>query len=249
MNRLKNSLLAKRILLSTTIIFFLVGILSAVSYYQSSKAIAKEIEAQLEAQLHELAYKISMEEEILEDEINLLAKIDDICNYHLNDGDTIQAFLQDFASTKEGSVEHLFITDPDGSVIYDNVDGELKGTDLSDRAYFKEGQNGNSAWSDIIISRFSSQDIIVYSTPLITKSGDFQGVLAVTILFDHIADLIHEVHVGEMGYAYMLDSNGNFIVHPTESLLGVHVSGLSIPELTSALDDMTAGGTGEIKYT
>lgn len=249
MNRIKNSLLAKRILLSSGIILLVVSVLSVINYFQSASALTEEIKLQLDAQLHELAVIITMEQETVEEELKLLAMMDDIRNSQSVSETKVNDFLKKFSDSKPESIENVFITDAKGVVTNDDMDGELLGTDLSDRGYFVDSSKGEVGVSDVIDSRFSGDLIQVISVPLYNDSGDFQGIVAVCILFEHFAQIINSVHVGDGGYAYLLDHDGNFLTHPRAEYVGVNVADLGVAQLTAELPKMLAGESDEVHYT
>lgn len=249
MKKFKNSLLAKRIVLSAGLVLLVVVVLSAVSYIRSSQAITTEIKLQLSAKLHEIQNNIILEQSALEDELEILGNLKVIRHYASEESTEITTILTDYAEHQEGIVEHVFITDGSGTVVLDSDSGVLVGTDLSDRSYFKLNQQGQNAWSDLITSRFSGNTVQVISVPLFGDNKSFEGIIAVTIDFNHFRQMLNAVKVGEGGYAYLLDSKGLVISHPNPDMIDTLITDYGITELNEALPSMVAGDKGEVFYT
>ncbi len=57
--------------------------------------------------------------------------------------------------------------------------------------------------------------MITYSSPIYADNGDLLGVIGVDIEFSVFSDIIGNIEVYENGYAYLLNSEQYFMVHPT----------------------------------
>lgn len=247
--KISNSLLVKNVLFIVTIILVIVGTLSVVSYSFSSKAITKEIEIQLDAKLNSLKNTIITAQKALEGEVALIGCMNSIKNYQSSDVSEINEILKTYVECRADIVENIFITDTNGIVVHDNDADSLAGTDVSSRDYFIEGKAGNTAWSEVIESKFTGRDVQVISMPLRDEQNRFVGIIAVTISFDQFRDIINGVHVGENGYAYMIDSDGVTIAHPTEAAINTKLESIGVEALTKHIPDMVAGETGQLTYT
>lgn len=130
----------------------------------------------------------------------------------------------------------LFI-DFDGGVIILNTDGivtvtepfrpDLQGQDFSTRSYFQNTRALRSfTFSDIIQESGSGEDIIVVAVPIISREGNFQGVLAgrFYVRFQRIGEETQKLQVGDIGEAYLIDRNGRVIYHPDYSLISADFS-------------------------
>ncbi|MDC7236006.1 MAG: methyl-accepting chemotaxis protein [Spirochaetales bacterium] len=115
--------------------------------------------------------------------------------------------------------ELLALTDNKGLVIASSDSTHIGSLDLKDREYFRESMKGNTFSSDIIISRVSSEPVIVVSTPVYAE-GAVQGVLLGSLnLGAFIETHISPVVVGHEGYAYMMDDKGIIFAHPNKDLI------------------------------
>jgi signal transduction histidine kinase len=129
------------------------------------------------------------------------------------------------------------LIDFDGGVIILNTDGivtvtepfrpDLQGQDFSTRPYFQNTRALRSfTFSDIIQEPGSDEDIIVVTVPVISREGEFQGVLAgrFYVRFQRIGEEIQKLQVGDVGEAYLIDRNGSVIYHPDYSLISADFS-------------------------
>ena len=113
--------------------------------------------------------------------------------------------------------EAISVADKNGKVIASNDTAEIGTMDISDRDYFKTSMQGNTVFSDAIISKLSGNPIVVVATPVIVEK-EARGVLFATIsLADFNSIFIDSIVVGEEGYAYILDKNGIVLSHPDKS--------------------------------
>ena len=245
--RIRRSLLRKNVLLSTSIIFVLILSLSGVSYLRSSTAIKNEIVQQLQATFRATQGAIESKQENLADQVYFMSHLSVVAEGE--DRAAIISVLEDYGHQNKDIVEHVFITDVDGIVIYDNVAGQLVGTDLSDRAYFTASKQGTAVWSEVLPSKFSGKSIQVVAAPIYSEYGNYIGILGATIDYQVITDIVYDVTIGEKGYAYLIDQDGTIIAHPTEDMIGKKLAELGIPELNEAVESMVAGEEDQVHYT
>lgn len=93
-----------------------------------------------------------------------------------------------------------------------NSDGKY--INISEKSYFKEAVAGKNYVSDVIrASGKISGNSIILAVPII-ENGSVQGVLYGLLEAKHISDIINFDFFGGRGYEYILDRNGNIIVHP-----------------------------------
>ena len=88
--------------------------------------------------------------------------------------------------------------------------------DLSDRDYFKEGQEGRAFITDVFYGRLSEMPVVVFSAPLMIDR-EFRGVVAGSISFDTIIRTILSTRFGEAGRFHLLNSKGESIEIITDS--------------------------------
>ncbi|MCG2785945.1 MAG: GAF domain-containing protein [Anaerolineae bacterium] len=126
------------------------------------------------------------------------------------------------------------------STLSAQFESQLKGDDLL--AQTKDGQR---FISPVYIDDLTSEPLIVIAIPAQNAFGDFQGVLVAELNLKFIWDLVDQIEVGETGYAYVVDNQGNLIAFGDTArvLRGENVAQISevaaFIENPSALEDLT----------
>jgi methyl-accepting chemotaxis protein len=75
------------------------------------------------------------------------------------------------------------------------------------------------------------------------------GVIAANVIFDRFAQMLSDVKIGDKGYAYAIDHEGNFIYHTDPLLIGTSIKELNIKELSEASDKMIQGEASRLYYS
>lgn len=126
------------------------------------------------------------------------------------------------------------------STLSAQFEAQLKGDDLL--AQTKDGQRFISS---VYIDDLTSEPLIAIAIPAKNVFGDFQGVLVAELNLKFIWDLVDQIKVGETGYAYVVDNQGNLIAFGDTArvLRGENLAQISevaeFIENPSALTDIT----------
>jgi len=114
-------------------------------------------------------------------------------------------------------------------------------------------------WSEPRLESSLHGLVVTTSIPVFDSLGEFRGVAAVDIRLSRITDLVSQIHVGQTGFAFLLDSNGRLMALPEAGYesFGVTPEGVASGELLErsvlkdapmslfdALIKMTTGQTG-----
>ena len=116
-----------------------------------------------------------------------------------------------------------------------NLDGELfagsrteilaargaeSNLNIADRAYFQTALRGETAVSDLVISRGTGRPLIVVAHP-VRSGGRIAGVIFTAVDRARFTEkLIRPITVGESGYVYLFDRNGLCVSHPNPEFIG-----------------------------
>jgi len=120
----------------------------------------------------------------------------------------------------EGIVVDFQLIDKHGIVNLDHARPSNAGMDVSDRGYYIKTRGLMTG--EVHISGLShleefnpNKRYITVSTPLISH-GRFKGVALFAISVDDIAgEYVSQLRVGKRGYAWVVDSGGTLVYHPT----------------------------------
>ncbi len=144
----------------------------------------------------------------------------------------------------------IFVTDASGTIYTGELENgqEYKGANLGDKKYFQHAkQSGSAAVGDMYNSKVTGDLIAVICAPVQSKSGEFLGVFGMSMKATNISDIILAKKVGKTGYAFMINSSGIIIAHPTAK----HVLTLdlrTLKDMAEITQNMMAGNYGVNEY-
>lgn len=113
--------------------------------------------------------------------------------------------------------EQFTLTHPDydtlsfidkSGVIQWNSSGAGGSTNVGDRDYFLAAAKKSDYVSDVIESRVTGRLIVVFISPVVGPSGDFQGGVAGSVRLNTLDELMHQFQLGTTGETYILNRNG-----------------------------------------
>jgi putative methionine-R-sulfoxide reductase with GAF domain len=94
---------------------------------------------------------------------------------------------------------------------------------------FTQAKAGKRYISPVYIDELTSEPLVAIAVPVQDIFGDFKGVLVAELNLKFMWDLVDQLKVGETGYAYVVDSQGELIAFGDTArvLRGENVSGIS----------------------
>lgn len=127
-----------------------------------------------------------------------------------------------------------------------SMSGDLKFTDgseisISDRPYFKKALNGETAVSDVVMSRVNGKPELFFITP-IKSGGNTKGFLVSRMDAMMLSEITDKLGYGEYGYAYMLNVDGVTVAHQKRELVEKQFNPVTASETDpafSAVADLT----------
>ena len=93
-----------------------------------------------------------------------------------------------------------------------------KEVDVSDRDYFLQAKNGENFITEAFLSKSKGIMQIALSTP-IKNEGQIVGVLVGFKHVDNLYSIVQDVHLGDTGYAFLLNEKGELISHPQTDVI------------------------------
>lgn len=138
------------------------------------------------------------------------------------------------------NIKTLAIVDENGN--YRDIDGDV--AQVADRDYFKKAMAGRTNISDPITSRINGEQIIVVAVPLKDYEGTVRQMLVAMFDGNLISNYARQVQVGETGYSYVLNSNGDLIAQTksasAEAASGATANADGTSEATANVDATTS---------
>jgi methyl-accepting chemotaxis protein len=151
------------------------------------------------------------------------------------------------SETKRLGFLGMGIITPDGVASY--PDGTT--ANLGDRAYFKRAMDGETNYSDVIISRVTNSAVMMLATPLKGSGNKVVAVLIARLDASWLSNVTDKVMYGEKGYSYIIDGKGTLIAHANrdyvleqKNFLEEGKTDSEFAGLSNMFQKMTAGETG-----
>lgn len=205
----------------------LLGIIPIISLaiYGASNRASSEISQESEENLILKTELLSQSIESWDDSNDLalvnLTKQPDIIN---TDSEKAKAILYQLVNT----YDHLYLAmtiGVDGKNLARNDDKPLK--DYSDRQYFQSALEGNKISYQTLISRTTREPALCLSSP-IERANEIKAVAAICTDLKILTQQVGQLNFGTSGYAFVVDRNGDILVHPNlEYLSGAELTNFS----------------------
>ncbi|MCG8566885.1 MAG: methyl-accepting chemotaxis protein [Desulfobacterales bacterium] len=153
--------------------------------------------------------------------------------------------------------ETLMVTNADGLVVSDSMEGKLRDQNLSlaDRDYFQSCKNGEAMIGRPALSKVTGDVVAVVAVPIQTRKGDFGGILAAAMKFSSLSENVLSKKVGATGYVTVINSDGLILAHPRSemnlktnlnSLEGMEILARHIGAGESGVDECVFNGSRKV---
>lgn len=115
----------------------------------------------------------------------------------------------------------------------------------ADRAYFQElKRTGRTAISDVVRSRSTQRLGIVMAEPIRDERGNVNGALIINLELEKLIQRVSNTMGGQDGYAYVVDPQGNVMLHPDRGLIENGMKETVIAPVIAAMQ----GSSGWLEY-
>ncbi|HUI90474.1 MAG TPA: cache domain-containing protein [Anaerolineales bacterium] len=109
------------------------------------------------------------------------------------------------------------------------ADFDVTGRPWYTKASPEQNPARRTVWSDPYLDAASHGLIVTSSVPVYNSLGDFRGVAAMDFQLNRITSLVSNVHVGDTGYAFLLDQNYRLIGMPDAGYKEFGISTSAVP--------------------
>lgn len=134
------------------------------------------------------------------------------------DWDLIEPYLR--RQIEEAPPYYLifFVADPEGNY---NTTMERNAGNIADREYFPKAMAGETVITGPLISRSTSQRVIIVATPIWNSDHTaVQGVLGLSVDLEELLRVSRELIVSsQQDSLYVVDEHGYFIIHPDPTMI------------------------------
>ena len=232
--------IGNRILYSFTALILCVTVLiSTFSFIGTNKTMSKLSYTNLESRINECSELVT---NLLQTKRDILDYISTLEEIQSMDWEQQYPVLVEYA--KIWDFKHLSIMDLDGMVYYAETN-TIK--DQSQEDYFLNVTGDKEYLTEPFVIKDDELSIITLTTP-IKKNDKVIGNLCGVIDLNALNQFIQNISIGENGYAFVLNSYGNFVTHKDMSLVldGVNVLPTDKVDTTTSEEE---SGVKTIDYT
>jgi len=163
----------------------------------------------------------------------------DLANFKLNAKTTV--------FHNRDTYEFFMMTDTQGVVVGDTLQGSLKGRNLGAETYVQKALKGEYVIGDILVTEKSREPLVVIAGPL-TYEGQNFGAAVVGWRLKDLDDKLGKVRIGKTGYVFLVDRAGRVLTHPNkEKVLNVQLE--TAKGMEALARPMINGNTGIANVT
>ena len=178
--------------------------------------------------------------------------------------DTVRAEL-DLSSIMDEIFIPIHVNDPNIDLIYIATESGIHrrypwGTgyhptyDPRKRGWYQRAvETGKIGWSGLYIGASTHELMVTCSKPVYGPEGELLGVVGADVTLKAMNEDIINTQIGKLGYAFLIDNNGNFVARPglsvgdkkwDESFETENLLLSDNTELSAIAEDMIAGNMG-----
>jgi methyl-accepting chemotaxis protein len=131
----------------------------------------------------------------------------------------IGSSLEQAQKSMGSDYDQFIFVNADGVVLADSQNNKGRGTNISERDYFREAKRGKATIGQALKSKITDQVVVASCAPVMSEAGEFLGAIVALIKLEYLAGKITTVKMGETGYALAVDAKGLVIAHPRKELV------------------------------
>ncbi|MEJ8554066.1 methyl-accepting chemotaxis protein [Tepidibacter sp. Z1-5] len=246
---MKFTIKTKLIILVLALIVIPLSILGSTSYVKSKKVLEKQFRHSMEALNNDIEESIENYFDGYKHGIKMIgANVNaEQILIHPEYEPFLMELLENYIESYPDATNIYMGTIDGGFRIYPNTE---MASDYDPRLrpwYQKAVEKQSVIFTDIYIDVANKKQSIACAYP-VYENGDknkLVGVVSVTIPIDVLANKINDIKVGEKGYPYILDFNGNFITHKNSELIGKEIN---VPEIKKVVNSDLDEGIVDYKW-
>lgn len=237
------------ILISAFLLLFFVFVFSTISYYKINRYVEKtamekqtlmmknlqnDLNYWLEPKIDIISkLKKEIESSIIKDmpfwentKEELLSSSNKYQNY-----DSPKNDIESLLKTAKNSIDSIqvYFGLNNGLMLFDDGRLQTKGYDPRVRKWYIDAIKANKTIvSDPFIGKSSNQLTIAITAPIIVK-GKYIGVVAASFFVNNIYQKVKKTKI-EGGYAFVVGTNGNIIIHPDKEIINKNLDEIPIKD-------------------
>lgn len=126
-------------------------------------------------------------------------------------------------------IDSATVLDSHGYVkgFYPNDLSHLLNYNLSKRQYFQQAVRTKRVYFSDVVSADTGRYLLVISVPVLNERKEVERVVNLSMRIEQnklFRSIVQSFPIGERGYTFIVDRNGNIISHPSKKRIGDHVA-------------------------
>lgn len=194
--------------------FIMLSLVSGIGYWNASQQLTKELDLEMSAVADHQSDQLNS---WLMDKGKIVSRLKTIIEATTSD----QVIAGYFAFDKnDKSIADLYMGFTNGAFI-DDI-GTVKSSDYDSRKrdWYKDAVKKDTlVFSDPYIDDSTKKYCITPSISIKDASGNLRGVVGADVLLETLSDMVKKVNIDGMGYAFLIDSKGTVLAHPSDQLI------------------------------
>ncbi|WP_019376062.1 methyl-accepting chemotaxis protein [Virgibacillus halodenitrificans] len=235
-----------QILFPFLVLILIAGLVVAgVSYFFSVNLTTKELTKNMQSQILVINDSFDMFFDNLERGIRRVASSEIVLEGEQEDSEELKQFLKRTGDANNSILNTYIGNEETGEIaIYPNTifDSDY---DPRERPWYKRAveHDGAPVWTEPYEDAASGEMIVTIAQAYYNTKNEMLGVAALDVSIDTLVSMVDKVKIGETGYATLIDTNGNLVVHPDKKLVGINVAKESFYKQM-----MKQGESGTVEY-
>lgn len=161
-----------------------------------------------------------------------------------NDKNTIMKSLLQIKDMYH-DIKAFSYVDKEGN-LWDTNDAHIN---ISDQEHFKQASKSNNiVVSDVFIDKIDNGKIVVFDKPILNQNGEFNGIIQIVANASYIDKLITEIKIEDTGYGYLMNENGDCLIHKEKSYIGKSINNINSKALSAIKGTMSGEKTNFVSY-
>ena len=258
------SITLKLLLLILPLICLPIAITGYFSIHAAVDRVNRLVRQEQTGQVAEAANKISNIYEKLRIDLGIITTLPVLEDYYIArsfrlraetefNRDTIARLFQDFISRTPYYRRIQYLDQTGAELITVGANGAItyggKGGHNPFFSQLRHRAPGEVFISDIANGDNATGKVMHWSKAVLSAMGDFTGVVVIDLDFDSIVHIVNAIHVGNNGYAFLVDQLGRVVVHPRYAPYTQSLDTAKDPSLKQMVEKMITGATGWEQYS
>lgn len=166
--------------------------------------------------------------------------------------DNIVRLFTDFIARTDYYSQIRYLDNTGRELIKVNRKGPVRSlADKGDQPFFQrareKGKDGIH-FSKVIRHVPENRMIILWAKAIFSGLREFAGVVVIDLDYEKITRMVKEIHIGEYGYAFLVDEKGNIIAHPRFRPFEIHPGNYPDISVKKLVLEMMTGANGWKPY-